>query len=287
MNFTKNYNDFYEKLVNINYYYTQIYNTKFVFEEDIKFDKLSFIDDDNMLSYSGVDTFKRDLISVNNKIKLLPSTIFGVSDFKNTMTHIHTVLEWAVESLTEYIDEITQYGQPIDDVSRYVKMNKKDEKRYKLIKFFRRLKSFTNTLSAIVNRLNKFKISDIVEFSEKVKSFEIEDYVKNDMILYTKFKEVIKNAPHVIENDYSSANEFLKYFKCFLIDLESDINYKKQTLEYYSERKEKTVEFCKIIKGELFEITYEYDYMIKNVLNKEDIEELRSQFTYLNSSDKK
>lgn len=287
MEITNTYNNFYEQLVNINYYYAQLHNNKFAFDEDIKFDKLGFIDDSVMLNNNTVETFKMSLIMVNRKIVTLPSSAFEVFDFEKTMMHIHNILSYLVLSLSEHVDKLTKFSKPIDDVSMYVKMKKKDENRNRLISFFRRLKSLTQTFSIIVNRLKKLKVSEVIEFAEKIRSFEVGEYVKNDMALYSKWNDVIKNLPIVNENDYSSVNDFLEYVKSFVLDIESQMITKAQTVQYYSERKDKSVELCKAIQDELFQITYDYDYMMKNILNKDEIEELKSQFKYLNSSEKK
>lgn len=287
MEITNTYNNFYEQLVNINYYYAQLHNNKFAFDEDIKFDKLGFIDDSVMLNNNTVETFKMSLIMVNRKIVTLPSSAFEVFDFEKTMMHIHNILSYLVLSLSEHVDKLTKFSKPIDDVSMYVKMKKKDENRNRLISFFRRLKSLTQTFSIIVNRLKKLKVSEVIEFAEKIRSFEVGEYVKNDMALYSKWNDVIKNLPIVNENDYSSVNDFLEYVKSFVLDIESQMITKAQTVQYYSEMMDKSVELCKAIQDELFQITYDYDYMMKNILNKDEIEELKSQFKYLNSSEKK
>lgn len=287
MEITNTYNNFYEQLVNINYYYAQLHNNKFAFDEDIKFDKLGFIDDSVMLNNNTVETFKMSLIMVNRKIVTLPSSAFEVFDFEKTMIHIHNILSYLVLSLSEHVDKLTKFSKPIDDVSMYVKMKKKDENRNRLISFFRRLKSLTQTFSIIVNRLKKLKVSEVIEFAEKIRSFEVGEYVKNDMALYSKWNDVIKNLTIVNENDYSSVNDFLEYVKSFVLDIESQMITKAQTVQYYSERMDKSVELCKAIQDELFQITYDYDYMMKNILNKDEIEELKSQFKYLNSSEKK
>lgn len=287
MEITNTYNNFYEQLVNINYYYAQLHNNKFAFDEDIKFDKLGFIDDSVMLNNNTVETFKMSLIMVNRKIVTLPSSAFEVFDFEKTMMHIHNILSYLVLSLSEHVDKLTKFSKPIDDVSMYVKIKKKDENRNRLISFFRRLKSLTQTFSIIVNRLKKLKVSEVIEFAEKIRSFEVGEYVKNDMALYSKCNDVIKNLPIVNENDYSSVNDFLEYVKSFVLDIESQMITKAQTVQYYSERMDKSVEMCKAIQDELFQITYDYDYMMKNILNKDEIEELKSQFKYLNSSEKK
>jgi len=286
MEITNTYNNFYEQLVNINYYYAQLHNNKFAFDEDIKFDKLGFIDDSVMLNNNTVETFKMSLIMVNRKIVTLPSSAFEVFDFEKTMMHIHNILSYLVLSLSEHVDKLTKFSKPIDDVSMYVKMKKKDENRNRLISFFRRLKSLTQTFSIIVNRLKKLKVSEVIEFAEKIRSFEVGEYVKNDMALYSKWNDVIKNLPIVNENDYLSVNDFLEYVKSFVLDIESQMITKAQTVQYYSERMDKSVELCKAIQDELFQITYDYDYMMKNILNKDEIEELKSQFKYLNSSEK-
>lgn len=287
MEITNTYNNFYEQLVNINYYYAQLHNNKFAFDEDIKFDKLGFIDDSVMLNNNTVETFKMSLIMVNRKIVTLPSSAFEVFDFEKTMMHIHNILSYLVLSLSEHVDKLTKFSKPIDDVSMYVKMKKKDENRNRLISFFRRLKSLTQTFSIIVNRLKKLKVSEVIEFAEKIRSFEVGEYVKNDMAVYSKWNDVIKNLPIVNENDYLSVNDFLEYVKSFVLDIESQMITKAQTVQYYSERMDKSVELCKAIQDELFQITYDYDYMMKNILNKDEIEELKSQFKYLNSSEKK
>lgn len=286
MEITNTYNNFYEQLVNINYYYAQLHNNKFAFDEDIKFDKLGFIDDSVMLNNNTVETFKMSLIMVNRKIVTLPSSAFEVFDFEKTMMHIHNILSYLVLSLNEHVDKLTKFSKPIDDVSMYVKMKKKDENRNRLISFFRRLKSLTQTFSIIVNRLKKLKVSEVIEFAEKIRSFEVGEYVKNDMAVYSKWNDVIKNLPIVNENDYSSVNDFLEYVKSFVLDIESQMITKAHTVQYYSERMDKSVELCKAIQDELFQITYDYDYMMKNILNKDEIEELKSQFKYLNSSEK-
>jgi len=50
------------------------------------------------------------------------------------------------------------------------------------------------------------------------------------------------------------------------------------TIFYYHYRKQDSINLCKNIKDELFEITYEYDYMIKHILSEYEKNEIKNNF---------
>ena len=50
------------------------------------------------------------------------------------------------------------------------------------------------------------------------------------------------------------------------------------TILYYHNRKQDSINLCKKIKYELFEITYEYDYMMKHILNEREKNEIKNNF---------
>lgn len=50
------------------------------------------------------------------------------------------------------------------------------------------------------------------------------------------------------------------------------------TILYYYYRKQDSINLCKKIKYELFEITYEYDYMMKHILNENEKNEIKNNF---------
>lgn len=55
-------------------------------------------------------------------------------------------------------------------------------------------------------------------------------------------------------------------------------NEKMITMLYYHYRKKDSINLCKKIKNELFEITYEYDYMIKHILSDDEKNEIKISF---------
>lgn len=73
-------------------------------------------------------------------------------------------------------------------------------------------------------------------------------------------------------NDYCfKLNDLLENMK--------NIKHEKMiTILYYHYRKQDSIKLCKRIKDELFEITYEYDYMMKHILNEDEKNKLKMNF---------
>lgn len=232
MEFTNIYTKLHQEFLTIRNCYVELYENKFALEEAIKTHKLYFIDSESNLSDFEIKMIKTNLIMVHEKIRKLPSSMFKVSDLKMTMFHMQNLLSTYLR-----VNKInTATMKDIDKVSNFSE-------------FLKKLRSIYNNFTSILYHLNSFDTREVLKFQNRIKKYEIPDYVKNDMILYNKCKNILKDTPNVIENDFSTINNFLE-FQYHIIDLESQINDKKETIDYYINRKNDTIKMYNILKNE-------------------------------------
>lgn len=235
MEFTNIYTKFHQEFSTIYNCYAELYENKFALEEAIKTHKLYFIDSESNLSEFEINMIKMNLVMVHEKIRKLPSSMFKVPDLKMTMFHMQNLL-----SIYLRVNKIiTATMKDIDKVSNFAE-------------FLKKLRSIYNNFTSIVYHLNRFDTREVLRFQNKVKKYKIPEYVENDIILYAKCKNILKDTPNVIENDFSTINNFLEYIQYHFIDLESQINDRKETIDYYINRKDDTVKMYNILKNEKY-----------------------------------
>jgi len=187
--------------------------------------------------------------------KLITNDTFkNISNLKHVIKSIINV-EKNISKLSPYMFDYEYLLENIDD----------------LFIFFTNITTNLSFISGFIHNKCQKYIEESGFFDEN------ENFIFNDLILTKNDKIMIQMVIFEWKLD------FMNYYFCKLyIILEKIKNVHNLnnliTLIYHINRKDESIKNCKKIKNEIFEITYEYDYMIKNILSEDEKNELKNNF---------
>jgi len=120
---------------------------------------------------------------------------------------------------------------------------------------------------------------------------ECNEYIEHSEFFDDNYNFVLSSNRHLTDNDKKMIQlvifewrlDFIHNY-CFelyniLEKIKNIYEYEKmKTIFYYHYRKKDSINLCKNIKDELFEVTYEYDYMMKHILSEDEKNEIKNNF---------
>lgn len=120
---------------------------------------------------------------------------------------------------------------------------------------------------------------------------ECNEYIEHSEFFDDNYNFVLSSNRHLTNNDKKMIQlvifewrlDFIHNY-CFelyniLEKIKNIDEYEKMiTIFYYHYRKQDSINLCKNIKDELFQITYEYDYMMKHILSEYEKNEIKNNF---------
>lgn len=292
------------KLKQIEFTYNELYKNRLIFDKDVKFfndyDKITINTyiiniDDNMkkLTYDlyelndiyyviynileNIFNFQKSYKNIFNEDYTIDNLNKIISKTKNLLQKKNLIISWKLHhiSIISYnLKMIFDDLFPMDNINLFhlyknnyneIIKNKENTNIYNKLKDYHYIFSGNPDYNLCSNFIYKKQIDDIYKkYRNKYYNFIIYDKLYDTLYYLKRLKDIIKFY------DENNVIEIYNKYKTHL-----------STISYYNDRKYKTIELCNILKEEIIEKAYDYDFMIKCVLDEKEVQDLTNHFKFL------